>query len=118
MNELQDQDVATGPVEISLTDYASSKDHFSLIPQLIQLVGTDLAVKVIEVFGGVSIRFPESDEVQKWLRDYDIWRSLREGTATQTELADRYGIHQATVSRLYREVDREMVRLSSMLSAP
>ena len=81
----------------------------TLIPELYEVVGHDkeTLIKLLEIFAGVTIKFPSVDVLKNAVRDATVFVELERSTDAGSDvktLAKRYKIKSARVLEIYDHV--------------
>jgi len=89
-----------------LTDNIVMTDLDEEQRQLAELIGLDNYVKLVEVYGGISIYIPKADKLERAERDKNI-REEFDGW-NYRELAVKYNLTEVRVRSIVSDITREV----------
>lgn len=89
---------------------------YSFVPELHNIVGDDLMIKILEIFGGVTMKFPSDDEISMIARDIDVYRRLEKvpdgkKASPIADLASTYDTCDENVIAIYNRVHKNLSKL-------
>lgn len=73
----------------------------SLLPEVYEEVGYEATMRFVEIFGGTSLRVPTMSELERAVRDVDIYETMRRNTRSVSKLASKYKIPSDRVEQIY-----------------
>jgi len=91
----------------------------SLLPELYEVLGAEALSRLIEIFGGTTVRFPTRRSLLEAVRDVGIYRALypyrknkHSGEAMQVveALEGEHGLPPVALWKTYRRVDEALGR--------
>lgn len=94
------------PEYINILKYVLlSNDEFSILPEILDVFGTENFIKFLNLFAGFVIKIPSSEELSLTLRDIDIYHKMSKCSESNksfviTDLASKYQINEKDVSRI------------------
>lgn len=76
----------------------------TLMPELFDLLGEDLAVKFIQHFGGLKLEVPSFQKVLDLQRDLDVYHTLSSSNNEKSIriLAEKYGVTEVWIRELFK----------------
>lgn len=91
---------------LGTVDVVRAAQKFSLIPDVIDAVGLDNAVKLMNIFAGISIRFPSVQQVRKWQEAVAIYTSLSEDSSQENvkRLGKKYRKSPAKIQEAFENI--------------
>jgi len=91
---------------LGTVDVVRAAQKFSLIPDVINAVGLDNTVKLMNVFAGISIRFPSVQQVRKWQEAVSIYTSLSEDSSQENvkRLGKKYRKSPAKIQEAFENI--------------
>ena len=89
----------------------------SLVPELFDLLGEELTMELIQIFGGTRIAIPPYKKFLDIRRNLDIFESMGAQNSTETAdaLAKKYDITQVWVRELYDLMKREIYKIRKFI---
>jgi hypothetical protein len=88
--------------KISTSDFLEIYFPASLLPELAEVLGTDLTLHLVSVFGGIPIVLPSREDLKTALRDFAILLAMDKGI-TAPMLAKQYGISRQGITQIYKK---------------
>lgn len=81
----------------------------TLLPELFELLGEELGLEFVQMFGGLRIEVPSYQKVLELERDLDIYESLCYLNSQQTvrNLAQKYSVTEVWIRELYKNMRRK-----------
>lgn len=78
----------------------------TLLPELVDVLGFEQTVKIMDIFGGKQIYIPSINEIKIVLRDYRIFKALHGLQFSQLDmvvsnLAETHGLSNAEILEIY-----------------
>lgn len=77
-------------------------DPSSLIVEICSLFGQDMAMKLVDLFGGSVIKVPTKHQIHEAVRRACVWRDFNAGKSV-VEICEAYSLHHKAV---YAMIDR------------
>lgn len=89
----------------------------TLIPDLFDILGEDLAVQFVKVFGGMKIEVPSFNKVLELQRNIEIYENLSyiNNEETVKAIADRYGITNVWVREIFRSMKKKYPEIEKFI---
>jgi len=83
--------------------------HYDYLPELYEVLGKELMIKILDIFSDVTIQFPSSKELSKLASEVSIYIRIKKSTTKNrtkviSDLADEYLIDVETVNEIYARV--------------
>ena len=84
--------------------------RYDFLPDLYDVFGRDLTMKIMDLFAGLTIKFPSVKEIKKLALEVDVYTRLSSaGTSGRQSdvvgnLIDEYGIGEQTVWSIFNKV--------------
>lgn len=98
---------ATGDAVDPLALVLISCDKFQVLPELLEIFGRESLLKFIDIFAGQTIKVPDRDVFDTYLRDVSIWKNycLQPYLPTLQRLADVYSISVDEAKAIVDRID-------------
>ncbi len=81
-----------------------SSDGLSIVPDRFRILGRDKFLKFVELFGGVTVKFPSKERIEAALRDVSIYHRYIQDDVDMKTLAEENEIPYKKVRRIIRDV--------------
>lgn len=86
-------------------------DPTSIIAELASMVGNENVLKLVEIFGGTTIKVPSVEEIRRAAKNASIWVDARNGVPVN-EIAAKHSVSEAMVLRSigrWNELDKAKI---------
>lgn len=89
----------------------------TLIPELFELLGEELAVEFIQVFSGTKLKVPNYKKILDLKRNLEIYETLNaaSGNFAVQELAKKYNVTQVWIREISRNMKIEHLKIQKFL---
>lgn len=106
-----------GATKLSLKEMFYYVYNNTLIPELFELLGEDLAVEFIQVFSGAKVAVPNYRKVMNLQRNLEIYETLSSapGDFAVQELAKKYGVTEVWIREINRNMKIEHLKIQKFL---
>ena len=106
-------------IDFGLKDLVHYVYRDTLVPELFGLLGEDLALEVIQIFGGTKIVIPPYKKFLDMKRNLEIFENLSVcySALVKCALARKYEITEVWVDELYRLMKSEVVKIRKFLES-
>lgn len=107
------------PLDFSVKDLVHYLYRDTLVPELFELLGEELTLEVIQVFGGTKIIVPSYKKFIDMRRNLEIYESMSLCNTGQvaTFLAKKYDITEVWVRELYDLMKREVRKIREFVES-
>lgn len=76
-------------------------NRHSVLPEILEVFGTELTIKFLDIFGGTTVKVPSRDSLHSCVRDVNVYLRLKAGSATVEDLAHDYQLDKMDIKRIY-----------------
>ena len=76
----------------------------SLLPEVYDLVGGDTTIEFIRLFGGTNLRVPTMTELNRIVRDNEIFEALNKNPRSLERLSKKYNLGKDRVEQIYERM--------------
>lgn len=80
-------------------------DPNGLMGEFTKLLGEEATMRIVDIFGGTTIKIPSKSKIQKAVRRACIWHDAKSGMSLD-DICFRYGLSLASVSKIIDEWDK------------
>lgn len=82
-------------------------DPFDLCPEILQIIGPEKFLRIIEIFGGLTVKFPTLGAVKAAIRNVEILKEYHKGVPVGV-LAERSGVDDREIRRRMAHLEKSM----------
>lgn len=84
-------------------------DKYNFLPELLDVVGREKMMELLQLFAGITIKFPTIQEIERYSKEVTIFfrvhRSTKEQRASVVkDLADYYLVTEDAINLVYNKV--------------
>jgi len=107
------------PLDFGVKELALYIYRDSLVPELFELLGEELTMELIQIFGGTRIVIPPYKKFLDMKRNLEIYESMSVCNSNQviTSLAKKYEITEVWVRELYDLMKRQVNSIREYLDS-
>lgn len=80
-------------------------DPNGLLGELSEMLGEEATMRIIDIFGGTTIKIPSKEKIRDAVRRACIWHDARVGISLD-EICFRYSLSLSSVTRMIDEWDK------------
>ncbi|TXH14506.1 MAG: hypothetical protein E6R03_08950 [Hyphomicrobiaceae bacterium] len=80
-------------------------DPDGLMGEFAKMLGEEAAMKIVDIFGGTSIKIPSKEKIRKAVRRACVWHDAKNGVSLD-EICFRYSLSLVSATRIIDEWDK------------
>jgi hypothetical protein len=87
--------------------------QYSLLPELLEVVGKERMLELLKLFAGNTLQFPSLNELSRYAKEVNIFFRIHKvrhnehhRAAVVRDLADEYMVEENMINRIYQKVAR------------
>ena len=82
---------------------------YTFLPELLDVVGREKMVELLQLFAGMQFKFPATSEIEKYAKEVTIFFRVHRAMPKQRasvvkDLADEYFVDEDTINLAYRKI--------------
>jgi hypothetical protein len=81
------------------------------LPELLDVVGKDKMLELLQLFAGIQFTFPSTSEIERYAKEvtifFRVYRATeKKRTSVVRDLADYYMVDEDTIELAYKKISR------------